>query len=114
MSSWHKEPPTHQEWRDANNHGCWWVKFLLMPETTEPHKDGGTITWPEAWLTEIVSISVSYKQGMMLAPEGATLHATGTTGLKFDLDDKEKTKDMYWQPVLPPLDDVKDKRPEVD
>jgi len=112
MSRWRKEPPTHQEWLAVNNHGCWWVKFLLIPETTELY-EGKTITWPETWLTEIVSISVSYEKGMsLLNSKTAMLHATGTMGLKFDLDDKEKTKDMYWQPVIAPYNDVKDRRPD--
>jgi hypothetical protein len=116
MSAWSKEPPTHKEWLEARNHGRWWVKFLLCPEETEIDEDGETITWPEAWYTEIVQITSSYEDfGDLLDSKNARLHARGGSHTdRFDLDDKEKTKDMYWQPVAPPLDDIKDQRPEVD
>jgi len=111
MSSWRKEPPTYKEWMDAKNHGYWWVKFQIMPAYSEKIRDE-IVHWDEAWLTEIVTISVSYEGGL-LGGKKPQLHATGTTGLKFDLHDQEKTKGFYWQPVAAPLDDIKDKRPEV-
>lgn len=113
--TWSKTPPTYREWLDAKNHGAWWIKFRLMEETTELDEDGKPITWPEAWLTEIVAITCSYEKGMLLSRgKGARLHATGGHGaLKFDLDDEEQTKDLYWQAVKPPDNDVRDERPET-
>lgn len=114
MSNWRKEPPTYQEWDDADNHGRWWVKFILIEEEFEPDKDGNPCRWPEVWYTDVVTIDVSYDLGKLLDPNAAHLHAKGTTLYHFDLDDPEATKNLYWQPVAPPLDDEKDKRPAVD
>lgn len=116
MSAWRKEPPTHEEWIEAENHGYWWVKFRLVEEEIEVDEEGNLGLWPEVWYTEIVQLTSSYENfGDILDGKNARLHAQGTLVVeKFDLDDKEKTKDMYWQPVLPPFNDVKDKRPEVD
>jgi hypothetical protein len=108
MIAWSNKPPTYQEWRDANNHGVWWVKFILTPE--EIDEDG--TTWPETWYTDVVTIAVEYKKGL-LDPDGAVLHARGHILDSFTLDDEEKTKGMYWQPTAPPLDDIKNERPKV-
>ena len=106
VSAWHKEPPTYQEWRAANNHGYWWVKFILIPEKIEYDEDNNPSRWPEVWYTDVVSISVSYGEGNLLNPSAAHLHAQGQLVGHLDLDDKEQIKDMYWQPVVPPSDDT--------
>ena len=121
MSAWSDKPPTYKEWREAKNHGCWWVKFILSPRFTE-EIDGEMVTWPEAWYTEIVTIGVSYKNGFThLIQEikgeepdysGITLHGHGHILKSLDLSDSSKVKDMYWQPVVRPTDDIKDKRPK--
>lgn len=111
MSNWRKEPPTYREWLDAKNHGCWWVKFPLCKETTEV-VDGEELTWPEAWFTEVVTITCSHPDGLLRGK--ARLHGGGSILKSFDLDDPKATSDMYWQPVVRPLDDVKDQRPETD
>jgi hypothetical protein len=113
MSSWVNKPPTYQEWKDAKNHGTWWVKFVLAPKTTELCEDGGTITWSEIWFTDVVTIGVQYENGKLLDPKAASLHARGHVLGDFDLDDREKTDGLYWQPVVPPKDDIKDERPKV-
>ena len=120
MSAWSDKPPTYKEWREANNHGAWWVKFLLSPEHTG-EIDGEVITWPEAWYTDVVTIGVSYSKGFKHIMQeirgeepdysGVTLHASGQVLKSFTLDDEKKTKYMYWQPVAPPQDDIKDQRP---
>ena len=116
MSAWRKNPPTHDEWMEAENHGYWWVKFRLMEEEIEVDEDGNLGRWPEAWYTEIVQVMAAYDDfDDMLDGKGARLSATGGMMLdNLDLSDEEQMKDMYWQPVLPPFNDVKDKRPEVD
>jgi hypothetical protein len=101
MSAWRKEPPTYQEWSSINNHGRWWVKFILIPKEL----DEMLCQWPEVWYTDVVTINVSYEKGRLLDPDAARLHAEGTILGLFDLDDPEQTKGMYWQPVCPPLDD---------
>lgn len=116
--TWSKIPPTYREWLDAHNHGAWWIKFRLMEETTELDEDGEKITWPEAWITDIVTITSSYENGALVRSmmkkdgEGVKLHASGMM-IKFDLDDEEQTKHLYWQAVKPPDDDVRDERPET-
>lgn len=94
MNSWNKNPPTPQEWRNAKNHGMWWVKFRLCEDE---------------WYTDIVSIVISYKE-RLFDDSQATLYAKGHVIGSFKLSDPEKTKDVYWQPVKPPLDDS-DKEP---
>ena len=111
MSNWRKEPPSYDEWLDAKNHGCWWIKFKLTSEFSE-EVDGELCTWPESWITDIVTLTCSHPDNKIFSGTGK-LHAIGNMGLKFDLDDEKKTKHMYWQPVASPLNDVKDKRPEV-
>ena len=121
MSAWSDKPPTYKEWRDAKNHGCWWVKFILSPEFTE-EVGGEILTWPEVWYTEIVTIACSYSYGFKhLIQEikgeepdysGITLHARGHILKSLDLSDSLQVQDMYWQPVVPPMDDVKDQRPQ--
>jgi hypothetical protein len=108
MPSWSNKPPTYQEWRDADNHGCWWVKFIL----TQKEIDEDGTEWPETWYTDVVTIGVEYKKGKLLDPEGAVLHAHGFVTGNFTLDE-EKVSGMYWQPVAPPNDDIKDQRPKV-
>lgn len=108
--SWQREPPTYDEWLGAKNHGAWWIKFRLCEETTEPNEDGELITWPEAWLTDIVTITCSYPNGMA-DRRNVRLHASGSHGVRFDLDDEEKVKHLYWQAVKPPDDDGKDEKP---
>jgi hypothetical protein len=123
MSEWHDKPPTYREWRDANNHGCWWVKFILSKEHTE-EIDGEMVSWPEAWYTEVVTIAVGYGKGgfkhLIQEIKGEepdyshiTLHARGHVLKSLDLSDPSQVKDMYWQPVASPVDDVKDQRPGV-
>lgn len=112
MSAWSDKPPTYKEWRDAKNHGCWWVKFILSRRYTEII-DGESITWPEAWYTEVVTIAAGYEGGKLLDPDAATLHARGSILKSIDLSDSAQTKDMYWQPVVAPVDDIKDERPKV-
>ena len=112
MNAWHKDPPTYQEWREKDNHGMWWVKFLLCEEHSE-EIDEEIWIWPEAWYTDVVAINVSFDRGQLLDPEAAHLHAHGQVVGSIDLDDPEQTKNMYWQPVVPPLDDERDKRPEI-
>jgi len=120
MKPWSKTPPTYKEWRDADNHGCWWVKFILSSEFAEEMPDGSIYTWPEAWYTEVVTISMSCEnldhisqaaRGEMPDYSGIRLHAKGQLLRSLDLDDEEKCKDMYWQKVIAPLDDVRDRRP---
>lgn len=120
MGAWSDKPPTYKEWRDANNHGCWWVKFMLSPRHTEEVEEE-TVTWPEAWYTEVVTIAVSYTSGFKhLLQEikgeepdydGVTLHARGHLLKSLDLSDSSQVQDMYWQPVVAPTDDIKDERP---
>ena len=107
MSSWSATPPTYKEWRDVNNHGFWWIKHILCAAIED---EDGT-SWPETWFTEIVTIACSYEDGKLFEGNGK-LHARGCVLDNFDLDDKVRTKDMYWQPVVRPLDDIKDERPE--
>jgi len=117
MTSWRKEPPTYEEWISAKNHGSWWVKYLLIESDTDVDDETGeTYTWPEGWFTEVVSLTCSYPDGDIFGRNGgkARLHAQGSVIGSFDVDDEERTKNLYWQPVVPPLDDVKDTRPEVD
>lgn len=111
MSAWRKNPPTHDEWLAAKNHGSWWVKFPLCFESTEII-DGEEVTWPETWFTEVVTITCSYPDGLLKGTP--RLHARGSIIKSIDLDDPKATKHLYWQPVAPPLDDMKDQRPEVD
>jgi hypothetical protein len=111
MSKWQEEPPTYQQWKDADNHGAWWIKYCIVAETVERTPDGEVFVWPEAWVTEVVTISVAYEEGFLLKPEGA-LHAYASHMKSFSLDDKDKIKGLYWQACLPPADDVKDKGPE--
>lgn len=106
MSSWSATPPTYKEWRDVKNHGFWWVKFILCTHIKDEDD-----SWPEIWFTEIVTIVCSYEDGQFLKGNGK-LHAKGLILESFDLDDEARTKDMYWQPVVRPLDDIKDRRPE--
>ena len=129
MSNWTDKPPTYKEWLDAGNHGMWWIKFMLSPEYSEKimanaltDEEDEIITWPEVWITEIVMVSVSYTnrakhilqeiKGEEPDYSGIELHATSALGIKLRLDDSEATKNMYWQAVAPPLDDVKDQRPK--
>ncbi len=111
MNSWRKEPPTYKEWLDAKNHGHWWIKFIISSEFSE-EVDGGMYTWPETWFTDIVTITCSHPDNKLFSGTGE-LHGSSSLMGKFDLSNKEKLKDVYWQPVAPPLDDTKDKRPEV-
>ena len=77
----------YKQWRDANNHGVWWIKFMIMEGVTELDENGNEITWPETWHTEIVSITVSSSNGLKhLIQEvkgeipdysGIRLHASG-------------------------------------
>lgn len=122
MTKWQKEPPTYEQWKGANNNGVWWIKFIIMDGHTEV-VDGEDMTWPEAWYTDVVSISMSSTNGLkhiMQKARGETpdysgirLHASGSHGIAFDLDDATRTKDTYWQPVAAPIDDIKDERPKV-
>lgn len=115
MNAWRKEPPTYQEWRECSNNGYWWIKFLLMEEEIEEDEDGEVGVWPEAWYTEVVQITASYDDpsDMFDPDKPGKLHAKGILWHDhFDLDDPKVTKNMYWQPVVGPLDDHKDKRPE--
>jgi hypothetical protein len=100
---------------DAGNHGHWWVKFLLAPAWTE-EIDGESLYFKDVWYTEVVQLTCSHPKGDLLGRRGskARLHATGRILKDFDLDDEKATKDMYWQPVAPPLDDTRDQRPEMD
>jgi len=120
MTNWIDRPPTYLEWKDAKNHGCWWVKFLLVPETEEMDDDGEIIAWPEVWHVEIVTIGMSSDGFKHIMQEikgeepdysGIRLHGHGHVLKDFDLDDEKLTEHMYWQPVAAPLDDVKDRRP---
>lgn len=110
MSAWSNKPPTYKEWIDAKNHGCWWVKYLLVSAHTE-EIDGKTYYYGEAWFTEIVTLTCSHEKGQLFGGDGK-LHASGLLLREVDLDDVEGTKDMYWQQVVPPMDDVKDERPK--
>jgi hypothetical protein len=114
MSPWRKEPPTYDEWTGANNHGFWWVKFLLSPEySSEDEETGETITWGEVWYIDIVMISVSFEPGSLLDKRKSRLHASGQVMGKFYLDDLEMTKNTYWQPVVAPKDNSKfDEEPQ--
>lgn len=109
---WQSKPPTYEQWKDGNNNGFWWVKFQLISDQVEVDEDGEEIRWPEVWYTDVVQLVASYDS---FDKGGAgRLHAKGGMSLKdFDLDDAEITKNMYWQPVVPPFDDENDKRPEV-
>lgn len=111
MSSWRKTPPTEQEWLDADNHGMWWVKFKLSDREEDVDEDGNPCYWPEVWYTDCVNIMSEWAPGK----DGKDrLIAEGSIILKrFYLDDPEATKDLYWQPVKSPDDDIKDKEPEV-
>ena len=123
MTKWQKEPPTYRQWKDVNNHGVWWIKFLLAPERIELNEETGEeVSWHEVWFTDVVSITMSstdsFKHIMQEATgedpdySGIRLHAAGGIGGRFDLDDATRTKDMYWQPAAAPVDDVKDQRPQ--
>ena len=116
MSSWRKTPPSYEEWLSAKNHGCWWVKFMLIESETEVDEEtGDTYTWPEGWFTDVVSLTCSHPNGDIFGEgNGARLHAQGSIVGRFDVDDEEFTKNLYWQPVVPPLDDIKDQRPVTD
>lgn len=111
MSAWRKEPPTHKEWLDTDNHGHWWVKSILSEEEFECDEDGNLCRWPEVWYTEVVWITDEMTNGCL---EDGRLVARGGILKQFYLDDPEATRDLYWQPVAPALDDEKDKRPVVD
>lgn len=111
MSSWRKTPPTTQEWLDADNHGMWWVKFKLTDIEEDVDEDGKPCYWPEVWYTDCVAIMAEGFPGN----KDERLIAEGSVILKrFYLNDPEATKDLYWQPVKSPDNDIKDKRPEVD
>lgn len=111
MTKWMDRPPTYDEWMDAKNHGVWWVKFMLTPATTEMI-DGEVVTFPEAWYTTVVTITSSYTSGQLFDKSAARLHAQGDIVKSFYLDDKQRTKGIYWQPVASPVDDITDQRPE--
>lgn len=120
---WSKDPPTYKDWIDGKSHGMWWVKFILTPATEEKNDDGTTTKWREAWYTDIVCVTMSCDNFDYMSQEikgeepdysGIRLHARGQILGSFDLDDEKATKDIYWQRVIPPVDDIKDKRPEVD
>ena len=116
MNFWQSTPPTYQQWKESTSNGFWWVKFMLTPREVETDDDGEEIVWPETWYTDVVQLAASYDsfEDIFDKDRVGKLHARGGMVLKnFDLDDAEATKDMYWQPVVPPFDDEKDKRPEV-
>lgn len=108
--TWSKTPPTYREWLDAKNHGAWWVKFMICPEEAV-EIEGEDHYFPEAWYTDVVTLTCSHPQGSLMDSSKARLHAEGSIAGRFDLDDEEKTKDLYWQAVKPPEDDAKDERP---
>lgn len=110
--SWRKEPPTYEEWMGAKNHGAWWVKFMIAPEETVVNEETEReMVFPEAWYTDVVMITCSYEKGKLLDDREVRLHGRGQVLGNFDLDDEELMKKLYWQPVKPPDDDVRDQRP---
>ncbi len=111
MSAWSKIPPNHEEWLDGNGNGYWWVKFILCEREADIDEDGNPVFWPEVWTTEVVQITDVITKGLL---ENGRLTAKGSILKAFYLDDTEATKDLYWQPIIQPLDDVKDQRPMVD
>jgi hypothetical protein len=113
MSKWSKTPPTYEQWKDGNHHGMYWVKFLLFPTTYE--KDGDhVITWSETWYVDVVLVTVEYEAGRLLNPKYARLYGKGFILGDFHLEDKEKTKNMYWQPIQAPYDDIRYEEPKLD
>lgn len=106
MSSphWSTTPPTKEQWLEVESHGMWWVKFLMMPEEKEVDpEDGKEYTWPEIWYVDCVQILSAGLPG----DEDEHLVARGFILKEFRLDDKEATKELFWQPVKTPDDDIK-------
>ncbi len=96
---------------------------MIMEGVTELDEGGNEITWPESWYTDVVTVTMSSTNGLSHiiqrvsgeTPDysGIRLHASSSHGTRFDLDDATRTKNMYWQPVAAPVDDVKDQRPKI-
>ena len=110
MSAWSKTPPNHEEWLNANGSGHWWVKFILCEREADVDEDGNPVFWPEVWHNDVVQITDEVTDGFL---ENGRLTAKGSFLKAFYLDDPEATQDLYWQPIIEPLDDVKDQRPVI-